>query len=112
MSERNRHASELRSSLRGHTLLTSLVAHGYLSPGDQLVYHQPRLHKAYRCRITDDHALLVEHLGVPFRSPSTAARASAGGKGRNGLTDWCKVSDGTSLWDLREQLILKLVAEH
>jgi hypothetical protein len=85
--------------------LPDLVGVGLLQPGEELMWHRPRLNQTYRCVVTPDARLRVED-GRVFTTPSGAAMAVAEVVAYDGWHAWrIPARDGMQLDELREQFI-------
>jgi len=81
--------------------LLPLIKAGLLSPGQELVWHQPRLRRTHTVTVTADGRLKIPD-GTAWPSPFQAAHRIAGHQA-NGWVLF-KTADGRSLQDLKTSL--------
>jgi hypothetical protein len=84
--------------------LRTLVESGFLDVGDTIVWFRPRRKTSYWATIDIEGAIRLAD-GRTFVSPSSAARAVAGGPAHNGWILWRVSSQsGPLLSELRDRL--------
>jgi CBS domain-containing protein len=105
-SQRSRRASYLIAGRR--VRVADLVEAGLLVNGSELFFRRPNLGMVYAARVTEGHRLTLPD-GRQFVSPSRAATAAVGGGSFDGWNAWA-LRDGTTLDDLRQQLLDSLAA--
>lgn len=87
-------------------LLSDLLDHGLLQPGDRLVWRRPRLGEAYEAKVLDTGEIRLDKDGSTHKTPSVAAMEAAGIVSYDGWHAWRVTRlDGALLDDLRQQLI-------
>ncbi|MFE5711976.1 hypothetical protein ACFQ7J_14305 [Streptomyces sp. NPDC056501] len=86
---------------RGLGGLMFVIEAGLAAPGDQLVHHQPRLHRTHEAKITADGWVELPD-GRAFAQPSPALKAQTGSD-INGWGQYTHVPSGRKLQELREE---------
>lgn len=82
--------------------LSELLEKGYLSPEDEIVWHQRKLKKVHRATINGDGSITTAD-GAKHRTPSGAAKHLNDNKPVDGWHAWHLKRTDESLSELRTQ---------
>lgn len=88
--------------------IEDLVEHGYLQPGDRLVWRRPQIGEEHWGTITEEAQIRLDS-GEVHWSPSGAAKAAADVAAVDGWSSWRKEASNEKLTELRRRLVEEAV---